>query len=112
LKQDPHWRLKEELVFQAIERDLQQEFRKMMTLQKIGLQGYPPTEFIHEAYDFSRVEATNELARYGKAIIPWLDWPTEDEMADNSKGRLASESEGLIAAWRAYFEPAMPVVKP
>ena len=75
------------------------------TLQAIGLQGYPSKDVIAEAHDAMRRAASAAVIEYGRGLMPWVEWPTQEETKKLREGELVNSSKDLIEAWIRHFEP-------
>lgn len=81
------------------------EFMKLGVQQRIGLQGYPSKDVVVEACEALRKDAAAAIFALGREYLPWMKWPSPEEIQAMQKGSLVEESKELIEAWIRHFEP-------
>lgn len=81
------------------------EFMKLLALQKIGMQGFPPPGANPETVDYLRGDAIAGVKEFGRSIMPWLPWPTPEQVQKSQEDQLAGGAQELIDAWIRNFDP-------
>ena len=99
------WELKEHLVHGFLQDGYSTEFLKLLAVQKIGLQGFPPTSVNAELVEQLRSDAINGVKEVGRHLMPWLPWPTPEQVKHSEETQLASQAQPLINAWIRNFDP-------
>lgn len=78
---------------------------KLGVLQRIGLQGYPSKDVVVEVHEASRRAATASILELGREMLPWMKWPTPEEIKAMQEQELLQGAKEDIAAWIRHFEP-------
>lgn len=97
--------VREFLVYHLIEEARHIEVYRALSYQKSALQGYPGqavnTEFVSQV----RARAIQGVQDFGKALLPWENWPTPEEVEKARGNELVSGSVDMVRAWIAHFDP-------
>ena len=106
------WAVKEFLVKYLVLEERGAAFAQLSALQRIGFQGFPGLGVNMEVAETLRQDASMAVRAYGRRLLPWVKWPTEEDEKKVAAAEMAAESQELIDAWIQRFEPENAVAKP